>query len=196
MFTIVGLGNPGTEYENTRHNAGREILKMIARREGFSDWKEDGKSKALISSGKIGKNKVQFILPNNMMNNSGGSVLPFIKSKKDLGSLVVVYDDMDLALGRIKISHNRSSGGHRGVESIIKKLKTEEFTRIRIGISAATPAGKLKKPKGEKAVITYLMSVFKDKEMAELKKTAKTVSEALDAFMTEGLQKAMTGFNK
>lgn len=169
---------------------------MIARREGFSDWKEDGKSKALISSGKIGKNKVQFILPNNMMNNSGGSVLPFIKSKKDLGSLVVVYDDMDLALGRIKISHNRSSGGHRGVESIIKKLKTEEFTRIRIGISAATPAGKLKKPKGEKAVITYLMSVFKDKEMAELKKTAKTVSEALDAFMTEGLQKAMTGFNK
>ena len=131
-----------------------------------------------------------------MMNNSGGSVAPVIKSKKDLTQLVVVYDDMDLPMGRIKISHNRSSGGHRGLESIIKKLKSEEFTRIRVGISAATPSGKIKKPKGEKAVITYLMTPMKEKELTELKKSAKTVTEALDTFMTSGLQMAMTGFNK
>lgn len=196
MFTIVGLGNPGTEYENTRHNAGREILKFIAKKEGFSDWRPDGKLNALVSAGKIGKNKVQFILPEKFMNNSGASVVPVIKSKKDLASLVVIYDDMDLPMGRIKISHNRSSGGHRGLESIIKKIKSEEFARIRVGISPATPSGKLKKPKGEKAVITYLMTPMKEKEMAELKKTAKTITEALDTYMTSGLQMAMTGFNK
>lgn len=195
MFNIVGLGNPGTEYENTRHNAGREILKSIAKKEGFSAWYPDGKLNALVCAGKIGKTKVQFILPEKFMNNSGASVVPVIKSKKDLAQLVVIYDDMDLPVGKIKISHNRSSGGHRGLESIIKKLKSEEFTRIRVGISPATPSGKLKKPKGEKAVITYLMTPMKDKEMAELKKTAKTITEALDTFMTSGLQSAMTGFN-
>ncbi|HEY4714961.1 MAG TPA: aminoacyl-tRNA hydrolase [Candidatus Paceibacterota bacterium] len=195
MFTIVGLGNPGVEYENTRHNAGREILKIISKKEGFSEWKEEGKLKALLSAGKIGKNKVQLVLPNNMMNNSGASVVPIIKSKKDLAQLVVIYDDMDLPMGKIKISHNRSSGGHRGLESIIKKLKSEEFTRIRVGISVATPSGKIKKPKGEKAVIQYLMSPMKDKELTELKKTSKTISLALDTFMTSGLQSAMTNFN-
>ena len=195
MFIIVGLGNPGKEYENTRHNSGREILKLIAKKADFSEWKEEGKLKALVSLGKFGKNKVQFVLPNNMMNNSGGSIAPLIKSKKDLSQLVVIYDDMDLPMGKIKISHNRSSGGHRGLESIIKKLKSEEFTRIRVGISATTPKGLIKKPKGEKAVIQYLMAPFKEKEMAELKKTAKTINEALNTFMIFGLQRVMTEFN-
>lgn len=195
MFTIVGLGNPGEEYENSRHNTGREILRMIAKKGDFSEWKEEGKLKALVSVGKIGKTKVQFILPNNFMNNSGKSVAPLIKSKKDLAGLIVVYDDMDLPLGRMKISFNRSSGGHRGMESIIKNLKSEEFTRIRIGIASSTPSGKLKKPKGEKAVIAYLMSVFKDVEMSEIKKLSKKVAEASEVLMTEGLGKAMTLFN-
>ena len=195
MFIIVGLGNPGKEYENTRHNSGREILKLIAKKADFSEWKEEGKLKALVSLGKFGKNKVQFVLPNNMMNNSGGSIAPLIKSKKDLSQLVVIYDDMDLPMGKIKISHNRSSGGHRGLESIIKKLKSEEFTRIRVGISATTPKGLIKKPKGEKTMIQYLMAPFKEKEMAELKKTAKTINEALNTFMIFGLQRVMTEFN-
>ena len=204
-YLVAGLGNPGKEYENTRHNAGREILKMISKKEGFSEWKparpdsrsggEEGKLRALVSLGKFGKNKIQFVLPNNMMNNSGGSIAPLIKSKKDLSQLVVIYDDMDLPMGKIKISHNRSSGGHRGLESIIKKLKSEEFTRIRVGISATTPKGLIKKPKGEKAVIQYLMAPFKEKEMAELKKTAKTINEALNTFMIFGLQRVMTEFN-
>ena len=131
-----------------------------------------------------------------MMNNSGGSVAPLIKSKKDLTQLIIIYDDMDLALGKIKISYNRSSGGHRGLESIIKKIKSEEFARIRVGISNATPSGKIKKPKGEKAVIQYLMSPFKEKEIAELKKLSKVVVEAIPTIFQDGLQMAMTKFNK
>jgi PTH1 family peptidyl-tRNA hydrolase len=130
------------------------------------------------------------------MNNSGASVSPLIKSKKDMAELIVVYDDIDLPLGKIRISYNRSSGGHRGVESIIRKLKSEEFSRIRIGITPASPSGKLKKPKGEKAVITFLMGVFKDKENQELKKVSKTILEAMEVLINEGRPQAMSQFNK
>ena len=85
------------------------------------------------------------------MNNSGKSLFPLIKSKKTAEQLVVVYDDLDLPLGTLKVSFNRGSGGHRGLDSIIKALKTREFTRIRIGTSSATPSGKIKKPIGEKS---------------------------------------------
>ena len=193
MFIIVGLGNPGQEYENTRHNAGREVLKLITKQLDFSEWVE--KQKTLTAAGKIGQNKVQFILPNNFMNNSGKSVAPLVKSKKDLAQLIVVYDDLDLPIGQLKISFNRSAGGHRGMESIIKNLKSEEFTRIRIGIATETSSGKIKKPKGEKAVITYLMGQFKEKEMAELKKIAKKISAALEVLIAEGRNKAMTIYN-
>jgi PTH1 family peptidyl-tRNA hydrolase len=195
MFTIVGLGNPGEEYAYTRHNAGREILMMLAKKHDFSDWKEEGKLKALKADGKLGKSKVQFILPDNFMNNSGKSVAPLIKSKKDLAQLVIIYDDIDLPIGNMKISFNKSAGGHRGMESIIKNLKSQEFLRIRIGIASATPSGKIKKPKGEKAVITYLMTPFREKEMAELKKLGKRIDEALVMIMTEGHPKAMSLYN-
>ena len=195
MYIVVGLGNPGDEYKNTRHNVGREILKLVSKKLDFSEWKEEGKLKALISEGKLGKDKIQFILPNNFMNNSGKSILPVIKSKKDLAQLVVIYDDLDLPLGKIKLSFNRSSGGHKGVESIIKNLKTEEFLRIRIGIADTTPSGKIKKPKGEKAVVTYLMTVFKEKDMLIIKKISKTLVEVLEIFKTDGINKAMSVFN-
>ncbi len=196
MFIIVGLGNPGEEYINTRHNTGRIILQKIAKDHGFSDWKEEGKIKALKLEGKIGKNKAQFILPNNFMNNSGKSVGPLIKSKKDLNSLVVIYDDLDLPVGKIKISFNKSSGGHRGLESIIKNVKSQEFTRIRVGISPVTPSGKLKKPIGEKAVEKHILGAFKDSELAVLKKLSKKIGEAIEMIMTESREKAMSVYNK
>ena len=195
MITVVGLGNPGEEYAKTRHNTGRIILELIAGREDFSEWKSDMKSKALLASGKVAKTKMQFVAPDNFMNNSGGSVKPFIKVKKDLEKLVVIYDDLDLPIGRIKISFNRSSGGHNGVESIIKSVKSQEFVRVRVGISPHTPGGKTKKPTGEKAVIDFLMKDFKDAELAELKKLSKTITEALVVFDTEGKDKMMTLFN-
>src|SRR5689334_5093603 len=110
---LVGLGNPGEEYKDTRHNVGRIMLEWFRKKNGFSDWAEDKKGKALWSEGKIGKEKVFMIEPETFMNNSGKSVGLFVKNKKDAQKCVVVYDDLDLALGSMKISYNRGSGGHK-----------------------------------------------------------------------------------
>ena len=195
MLTVVGLGNPGEEYAQTRHNAGRIILEMLAKKNGFSDWYADKRTRALWATGTIGTTKMQFVAPDNFMNNSGGSVKPLVKVKKDLENLVVIYDDLDLPIGRIKISFDRSSGGHNGLGDIIKVLKSQEFVRIRIGVSPETPGGKMKKPKGEKAVIDFLMKEFKDAELTELKKIAKRVGESLEMYAHDGRGKMMTVFN-
>ena len=195
MITVVGLGNPGEEYVENRHNAGRIILQMIAKKQDFSDWYEDKRTRALWSTGKLGKAKVQFVAPNNFMNNSGGSVKPLMKAKKDLANLVVIYDDLDIPIGKIKISFNKSSGGHNGLEDIIKAVKSQEFVRIRIGISPHTPGGKLKKPSGEKPVLDFLLKDFKEAEMTELKKLAKKIGEALEVFAEDGKDKMMSQFN-
>lgn len=175
MKLVVGLGNPGAEYEHTRHNAGRILVEAIEK-------KLEGK-------------KIKFITPDTFMNNSGKAVKPFIKTKKDLENLVVVYDDIDLPLGKIKISFNRSSGGHNGVASIIKSVKSQEFVRIRIGLAPSTPSGKTKKPKGEQAVLKFLLGEFKKPELDTLKKLSKKVAEAVEVIFTEGREKAMSLYN-
>ncbi|MFA6397691.1 MAG: aminoacyl-tRNA hydrolase [Candidatus Paceibacterota bacterium] len=195
MFIIVGLGNPGTEYEGTRHSAGRSALISFAKKNGFSDWKEDGKLKALVATGKLGKEKVTFLLPNNFMNNSGKSVAPLITSKKKVGDLIVFHDDLDIAVGKMKISFNKSSGGHRGLESIIKNIKSQEFLRFRIGICPHSPTGKLKKPAGEEAILDFLMKKFKDPEILELKKVFKKAGEGLEVAVNESKDKAMSQYN-
>lgn len=177
MKLVVGLGNPGTEYENTRHNAGRIMVGYIEKK---------------ISDSKL---KIKFITPDNFMNNSGKTVAPLVKSKKDLKDLIVVYDDIDLPIGRMKISFNRSSGGHNGLGSVIKSLKSEEFLRIRIGIAPETPSGKLRKPKGEKAVLNFLLGEFKKLELEALKKLSKKVAEAVETIFSESKEKAMSLYN-
>ena len=178
MKLVVGLGNPGKEYENTRHNTGRILVGMIEKK------LEDSKIKSL-----------KFLLPEIFMNNSGRAVAPLVKNKKDLKDLVVIYDDIDLPLGKIKISFNRSSGGHNGLGSIIKSLKSEEFLRIRIGISTATPSGKIRKPKGEKAILNFLLGEFKKSELETIKKLSKKVAEIVETIFTEGKEKAMSLYN-
>jgi PTH1 family peptidyl-tRNA hydrolase len=195
MISIVGLGNPGEIYEKNRHNAGRLVLEWLAKKHDFSEWKDDVKLKALVSKGELGGKKVQFILPNNFMNNSGTSVAPVITNAKELDQLVVVYDDLDIALGNIKISFDRSSGGHNGVESIIKKVKSQKFSRIRVGICPVTPTGKMKPRPGGDDRKDFLLKDFKEPELAELKKAAKRIGEALEMMITEGRAKAMTLFN-
>jgi PTH1 family peptidyl-tRNA hydrolase len=202
VHIIVGLGNPGKEYEDTRHNAGRVILMLIAKKCAFSDWRKDGTLGALVAEGKLGKEKCMFVLPENFMNTSGASVAPLIPSsslkarKQALANLVVVYDDLDLPLGSFRISYNRSSGGHNGVESIIKKVKSQEFYRIRIGLSPQTPSGKTKRPKGgAEKTVKFLMNTFKDPEMAVLKKESKKIAEAIEMLFAESANKAMSIFN-
>ena len=175
MKLVVGLGNPGEEYENTRHNTGRVMVGMIQK-------KLEGK-------------KIKFITPDTFMNNSGKAVVFLVKTKKDLKDLVVIYDDIDLPIGKMKISFNRSSGGHNGLNSIIKSLKSQEFVRIRVGIAPATPSGKIRKPKGEKAMLNFLLGEFKEKELAELKKLSKKVAEAVEMIFSESKEKAMSLYN-
>ncbi len=173
MYIVVGLGNPGEEYAKTRHNTGRLASVLV-------------KEKV---------EKVKVLEPDTYMNHSGKFVAKFVKSKKAAEKLVVIYDDLDLPLGKIKISFNRSSGGHRGLESIIKALKTESFIRIRVGISGATPGGKLKKPKGEAAVDKFILGEFKPAELQVLKKVFKKVVEAVECIRDCGREIAMGEFN-
>src|SRR3989344_5844712 len=134
-FFVVGLGNPGKEYENTRHNVGKMFLDHFFRAYKGEKWEENKKVKAEVAPLSIGKHEISLIFPLTMMNNSGRAVAPFIKSKKDLERLVVVHDDLDLPLGRYKISFGKNSGGHHGAESIMRALKSKDFIRVRLGIS-------------------------------------------------------------
>src|SRR5579872_3719323 len=125
-FTIIGLGNPGEEYAKTRHSAGRIMVEHFRAAHDFPEWKEDKKSNALISKASVGKHTVTLVLPQTFMNKSGKSVEQYAKSKtqngKILERMLVIYDDLDLPFGTNKISFNKSSGGHKGVESIIKAV--------------------------------------------------------------------------
>ncbi|MCX6731409.1 MAG: aminoacyl-tRNA hydrolase [Candidatus Parcubacteria bacterium] len=171
MHYIVGLGNPGEEYELTRHNTGRIVL---ANFEG-------------------GKN-IKVIFPDDFMNNSGKALKPIITSKQKAKNLIVVHDDLDLPLGRFKIVFGKDSAGHKGVESVIKNIKTKDFIRIRVGISPVTPGGKIKKPPAEK-VINHIIGKFKPSELAIIKKLSKKITSAIETIMDEGLQKAMSLYN-
>ncbi len=197
-YLIVGLGNPGEEYKNSRHNVGRIILEKFAKANSdvFSDWRKIGKANAICTEGEIGKNNMELVMPETFMNNSGVAV-SYLKDKEKIKSenIIVVYDDLDLGLGDLKISFNKSSGGHKGLESIIKKIKTKEFVRIRIGISSTTPTGKIKKPKGEQKVLDWVMSDFKKQEVDIIKKVSKRANEAIMDIIENGRVSAMNKFN-
>lgn len=195
MYTIVGLGNPGQEYAKTRHNTGRLALSYFVKNHLDEELEISKKYKALVGEGKVGKEKIMVVFPETFMNKSGSSVTPIITSAKKAEQLIVVYDDLDLALGNIRISFDRGSGGHRGLESIIRSIKTKAFVRIRVGISPSTPSGKLKKPHGEKDVEKFILGGFSKKEEEELKKIAKHVSEAIEIIISEGRDVAMTQCN-
>ena len=194
MRYIVGLGNPGEEYELTRHNAGRIAVLELVKKEGMGELVFDKKLNALVGKGEIGGEKVQIILPETFMNKSGNALKNIITSAKKAENLIVVHDDIDLPLGKIKISFGKSSGGHKGVESVIKAVKTINFTRVRIGISATNAKGAVKKPSGDK-FLDYIVGKFKPAEMAEMKKNAKKTAEALGVIVAEGVEKAMGEFN-
>lgn len=158
----------------TRHNTGRLAL---------ADFVKNGEKK-----------KVKVIFPETFMNNSGKALKPIITSKKKAGDLIVVHDDLDLPLGRFKLAFGSGSAGHKGVESIIKNIKTKDFIRIRIGISPTTLSGKIKKPDAKK-VVAYIIGKFKPKEIQIIRKVSKKITPAIEAIVNEGLQKAMSLYN-
>ncbi|MCR4333915.1 MAG: aminoacyl-tRNA hydrolase [Patescibacteria group bacterium] len=187
---IVGLGNPGKEYEKTRHNAGRSAVELVAKDEGFDAFVFNKTSNALVSKGSIGKENAALVLPETMMNLSGKAVSTFIKSPKAAKNLLVIHDDLDLPLGTIKMVFARGSGGHKGVESIMRALKTDAFARIRIGISGVGKKNQAKKVQGEEKVIKQVIGKWKPAEEAVVKKVLKKVAEAMRLFASEGIESA------
>lgn len=172
-WIIAGLGNPDAHYVGTRHNIGRDFLLDLAER--------------------LPK-KAKIVTPDVYMNNSGGPLRKLVTSKKAAEKLIVLHDELDLPLGRIKISFGSSAGGHNGVKSVIAALKTQDFVRVRIGISPATPSGKLKRPDGED-IVDFVLGKFKPAEQEKLKKVKKMVGEALELILEEGKEKAMGEIN-
>lgn len=194
-YYIVGLGNPGAEYEKTPHNVGRSIVTSFFESiEKNASWKQDKKANAQTAKIEVGANTVFAILPDTFMNNSGKSVKEFVVGEKNIARTVVVHDDLDLPLGTMKLSFNRGSGGHNGVKSISKALKSEAYFRLRIGVSPTTPSGKIKKPHGEKEVIDYILKPFRNKD-AEVKKITTRAIKALTIVVAEPHEKALTLVN-
>jgi PTH1 family peptidyl-tRNA hydrolase len=134
MYVIVGLGNPGKQYEHTRHNVGFDVIDILAEEYGISVTKI--KHKALIGEGRVGTEKVLLVKPQTYMNLSGEAVLAFVKYYDiDPKDIIVVHDDLDLPIGKIRLREKGSCGGQNGMRNIIDLLHTQEIKRIRVGIS-------------------------------------------------------------
>jgi peptidyl-tRNA hydrolase, PTH1 family len=201
-LTIIGLGNPGKEYEKTRHNAGRNVVELVAKNEDFDDFVFNKKANALVSKGTIGGHGVSasdadtscpavLILPETFVNLSGKAVAQFVKNPKAAKNLLVIHDDLDLPLGTIKMVSGRGSGGHKGVESVMRAIKTQDFARIRIGISAVGKKNQAKKVSGEEKVIKLVIGKWKPAEEAVVKKVLKKAAEAVRLYASEGIESAM-----
>lgn len=194
-WVIVGLGNPDEEHVRTRHNAGRMALEYFAKKNDLGEWKEDKKSKSFIVRGAIGKHLVVCVLPNTYMNKSGSAVAHYVKSVKAAEKLIVVYDELDRGFGSLKVSFDRGSGGHRGIESVARAVKTKKFSRIRIGISRVNGKGEVQKPLGEKDVEKFILGDFSVSEFSQLKDVFKRAAGAIESIVTDGRERAMNSFN-
>ena len=198
QWVVIGLGNPGEEYAHTRHNAGREAVVFFAEmRDGAFVFNKKMNAEACMLC--VGKGKkaedVLCLLPDTFMNKSGSAAASVVKSKKAAERLIVLQDDIDLPSGSSRIGFNRGSGGHKGVESIMRALGTKAFIRVRIGVAKASAKGKAVKPKTEDAVIDYILKPLKAADYALHKKNLSRAAEAVEIIITEGLDRAMNVFN-
>ena len=191
MKLIVGLGNPGKTYAHNRHNAGFRCLNYFARLHSIRF--DHRQCRARVGIGELGGEKLLLAKPGTFMNLSGDPVDCLVhKHNIPLSNLLVLYDDLDLPLGKIRLRQNGSSAGHRGMSSIISALGSKAFPRIRVGIG---------RPQAEKhsiiedAIVNYVLSDFSHQEEAIIKHVIATVSEAIDYFLAQGIKAAMSKFN-
>ena len=169
------MGNPGKEYETTRHNAGRVALSYI---------EEDIKN---IS-------ECEFFVPTTFMNESGKAVSEYLKYHEDR-ELIVIYDDKDFPIGKIRISYDRGDGGHNGVKSIIDSLGTKDFIRIRIGIAKVNEDGTVNTTTGEETA-KYVLGRMSEDEIISMKVISTNILGAIKTVASEGYQKAMEVYNR
>jgi len=181
---IVGLGNPGPEHIGARHNIGFEVVDRLAAKSGVEF--EACRGKALVTAIRVGGEPVTLAKPQTFMNLSGLAVRALLdKYGLPPAALLVVYDDLDLPLGQLRLLPRGSSGGHRGMESVITAVGTADFPRLRIGIG---------RPVGDAAA--YVLSRFLPEEEEPVRTVLETAVAALESVLQEGLDRAMNKFNR
>jgi len=184
MYVIVGLGNIGRKYDNTRHNVGFEFIDYLSRKYDIKVTKS--KFKSLVGEGRINGEKVVLIKPQTYMNLSGEAVIRVLKYYEiELENLIIVYDDVDTDIGKIRIRKKGSAGTHNGMRNIIYLLNDDKFPRIRIGIG--TPNIPIEK---------YVLSRFKKDEIPYVEESIINASLALEVMIKENIDKAMNLYNK
>ena len=187
MYIIVGLGNPTKEYENTRHNIGFDVIDKLADR--FSITVLEKKHKALIGKGIINGQKVILAKPQTYMNLSGESVRELVDYYKidNETELIVIYDDISLDVGQLRIRKKGSAGGHNGIKSIIQHLGTDVFPRIKMGVG--------EKPKGYD-LADYVLGHFKKEERVIMDESALVATKAVELMVIDEIGEAMNLYNK
>lgn len=184
-WIIVGLGNPGQKYTDTRHNAGWHLLDRLASQ--YRLHFDEHRNKGLLARGTIEDVRVALVKPQTYMNLSGESVGPIARFYKvPPENVLVVYDELDLPLGRIRIKPKGGAGGHNGMRSIIQHLGTDKFPRMRLGIG---------RPPGQMPGSAYVLQKFKPDEWEAMQATYIEGVDAIKALLTEGLEYAMNNFN-
>ncbi|BBI30651.1 aminoacyl-tRNA hydrolase [Cohnella abietis] len=185
MRWIVGLGNPGAAYVHTRHNAGFMVVDELARRLNINVGTQ--KCKALIGETRIGDTKVALLKPMTYMNLSGESLRAFMDFYKvKLEDLIVVYDDLDTEVGRIRLRYQGSPGGHNGIKSIIQHTGTQTFNRVRVGISRPEPG---------MVISDYVLSSFAKSEKESLGKSIEDACDAIEFSLKHSFEQTMAKFN-
>ena len=187
MKLVVGLGNPGELYAHSRHNIGFLIVKHLAKLERIPLLKE-ARSFSLAGKGKVCGESVLAAIPLTFMNLSGFAVKALLKKYRiQLGNLLVVCDDLDLGFGRLKIKPHGSSGGHRGLQSIIDCIASDEFCRLRIGLG---------RPPKNKDASAYVLSAFNQREKKELTGLIDEATDCVRTWLSNGINKGMNIFNQ
>ncbi len=190
MIIIIGLGNPGKRFENTRHNVGFLAVDEFARKNNFPEFELDKKSNAEISELNAGEQKILLVKPQTFMNDSGKSVKKILSKNRDqVSDIIVIHDDIDLPVGTIKIVKERGSAGHKGVESIIQNIGNEGLVRFRIGIKPKDATTK------EQEAKILVLKNFSTREQKILNETIIKTVAALNSFVADGLEKTMNKFN-
>lgn len=186
MYIIAGLGNPTKEYEHTRHNVGFDVIDMIA--DAYDIDINERKHKALIGKGVIDGQKVILVKPQTFMNLSGESIRELVDYYKvdEKNELVVIYDDISLDVGQIRIRKKGSAGGHNGMKNIILHLGHDEFTRIKVGVGD--------KPK-EYDLADYVLGHFTREDRIEVEKAGHNALESVQMIMKQEIDAAMNQFN-
>lgn len=187
MKLIVGLGNPGRIYANSRHNIGFLIAKSLSKEKKIS-FKKDKNAPALSAKFKALGEEILLIMPLTFMNLSGVTVSSLMKKHRvALKDILIVCDDLDLELGRLRLRPKGSSGGHRGLTSIINNIRSQDFARLRIGIG---------RPHSKEVVSEYVLSGFSRKHRGPLDKIINQACACVNSWITEGIDKTMNIFNK